>query len=302
MKFQKTICAICKSKDDYTILYKQNFKHENLNPRVFSARRLPDRIHFQIVKCNNDGLIRSNPVIKELDLPDLYKKSKFTYDDEIENLTKSYMESLRPILKNLSKNVKILEVGCGNGFILEKLHKIGYENVYGVEPSIDAVRKADKSIRRNISVNILKKDIYRASNFDFIFFFQTFDHIPDPNNFLEICNNYLKKGGYLLAFNHNVDSLSSLLLKEKSPIIDIEHPYLYNFETMKQIFEKNGFIAKRVYSPSNFVSIKHLLELLPLPLKLKQLVMNSKKPFIKKILVRTVNIKLGNLCLIARKI
>lgn len=302
MKFQKTICAICNSNGDYTILYKQSFKHENLNPQIFSARRLPDRIHFQIVKCKNDGLIRSNPVIKELNFPDLYKKSKFTYDDEIENLTKSYMKNLHPILKNLSKNAKILEVGCGNGFILEKLYKIGYENVYGIEPSIDAVRKAEKTTRGNISVNILKKGIYKPGVFDFIFFFQTFDHIPEPNNFLEICNNYLKNGGYLLAFNHNVNSLSSLLLKEKSPIIDIEHPYLYNFATMKQVFEKNGFITERVYSPSNLVSIRHLLKLLPLPFELKQLVISSKKPFIKKILAKSINIKLGNLCLIARKI
>src|SRR3989338_2807763 len=127
MKLIKTNCPICNKKNDYVILYKQNFKGSDLNPQVFSARRLPDRVHFQIVKCKNDNLIRSNPVIKELNLPSLYKKSKFTYDEEIENLTATYMKSLRPVLNRLGKKAKILEIGCGNGFVLEKLYQSGYK-------------------------------------------------------------------------------------------------------------------------------------------------------------------------------
>ena len=92
MKLTKTACVLCNKINDYNILYRQNFKAADLNPKIFSARRLPDRVHFQIVKCKNDGLIRSNPVIRGLDLPELYKKSKFTYDTEIENLTKSYLK------------------------------------------------------------------------------------------------------------------------------------------------------------------------------------------------------------------
>ncbi len=302
MKFLKTNCAICNSKNNYDIVYKQNFKYSDLNPKIFSARRLPDRVHFQIVKCKKDGLIRSNPVIKELNLPYLYKKSKFTYDAEVNNLIKSYLKSLLPILKNISRKSRILEIGCGNGFVLEKLYKLGYKNVYGIEPSIDAVRKANTLIKKNISVNILKTGLYKQNTFDFIFFFQTLDHISNPNSFLKICNSYLKDGGYILAFNHNVNSFSSLLLREKSPIIDIEHPYLYNFTTVKQIFEKNGFVSERLYSPSNVVSFRHLLELFPLPLAFKQSVINSKKPLIKKFLAKSISIKLGNLCAIAKKI
>lgn len=302
MKFIKTSCAICNNKNNYNVLYKQNFKSANLNPEIFSARRLPDRIHFQIVKCKNDGLIRSNPIIKELNLPDLYKKSKFTYEKELENLTKSYLKSLRPVLNRLNKNSKILEIGCGNGFILESLYNLDFKNVYGVEPSLDAVKKANSSIKKNISISMLKKGIYKPTSFDFIFLFQTLDHIPDPNNFLKICNSYLKDGGYILAFNHNVNSFSSFLLREKSPIIDIEHPYLYNFSTVKQILEKNRFILQKVYSPYSFVSFKRLLELFPLPLTFKKSILKSKNSLIQKLLAISISLKLGNLCAIAKKI
>lgn len=302
MRFTKTNCALCNRKNDYIILYKQNFKSANLNPKIFSARRLPDRVHFQIVKCKNDGLIRSNPTSNQLDLPELYKKSKLTYDKDIENLTHSYLNSLRPVLNRLNKNSKILEIGCGNGFILEKLYRLGFKNIYGVEPSLDAVRKANNSIKKNISINMLKKGIYKTATFDFIFFFQTLDHIPEPNNFLKICNSYLKDGGFILAFNHNVNSFSSFLLREKSPIIDIEHPYLYNFSTVKQILEKNGFILQKVYSPNSYVSFKRLLELFPLSLTFKKSILKFKNPLIKKLLAISISLKLGNLCAIAKKI
>ena len=195
-----------------------------------------------------------------------------------------------------------MEVGCGNGFILEKLHKSGYKNVYGVEPSLDAVRKADSSIRKNILINILKTGLYKEGTFDFIFFFQTLDHISNPNSFLKICNSYLKNGGYILAFNHNVNSFSSILLKEKSPIIDIEHPYLYNFTTIKKLFDKNGFISENIYSPNNVVSFKHLLKLFPLPNSFKKIILNSKNHIIKNLLLKSIKLKLGNLCAIAKKI
>jgi 2-polyprenyl-3-methyl-5-hydroxy-6-metoxy-1,4-benzoquinol methylase len=302
MNLTKTNCAICNKKNDYVILYKQNFKESDLNPKIFSARRLPDQIHFQIVKCKNDGLVRSNPVIKKLNLPELYKKSKFTYSQEVRNLIESYLKCLSPILKNLNKNVKILEIGCGNGFILNKLYKMGYKNVYGVEPSTDAVNKANEIIKKNISVSILKENIYKPRIFDLIFFFQTLDHIPNPNNFLMMCNKYLKNGGSILAFNHNVNSISSLILREKSPIIDIEHTYLYSFQTMKKIFEKNGFSVQKVYSPYNKVSLNYIIKLFPMFKFFKKLLLDSKNLFIKKLLKNSINIKLGNLCLIAKKI
>ena len=53
--------------------------------------------------------------------------------------------------------------------------------------------------------------------------FQTFDHIPNPNDFLQDCLKILKKDGIIIAINHNIDSISHRILKERSPIIDIGH-------------------------------------------------------------------------------
>ncbi len=297
MKLKNVKCSICGSEKKYKILYYKNFRISDLNTEVFSARRLPDKIHYQLVKCKICGLVRSNPVADSNVLSKLYEKSLLTYDDEIKSLTSTYINSVKPILKKIPKNAKILEIGCGNGFVLEKIYKLGYKNVFGVEPSIDAVNKSSKLIKKNIKINILKPGLFEPKSFDFIFFFQTFDHIPNPNDYLKECFKILKPNGFILSFNHNIDSLSSKILGEKSPIIDIEHTCLYSPKTINVIFKKNGFKTLRIYSPKNTLSIKHLFWLMPLPRLIKLKILNSHS----KYLEQQINLKLGNICIEAQK-
>lgn len=297
MKIKHVDCPICNSSKNYKIIYKKNFKSSDINTKIFSARRIPDKIHYQLVKCNKCGLVRSTPVVNIENLSSLYEKSLLTYDDEIKNLIISYINSVKPVLQNLSKNSCLLEIGCGNGFVLEAIYKLGYKNVFGIEPSIDAVNKSNPKIRKNIITNILKPGLFKKEKFDFIFFFQTFDHIPEPNKFLKECYNLLRPGGKILSFNHDIDGLSSKILGEKSPIIDIEHTFLFNKETMNKIFQKNKFIVDKVYSPKNSLSLRHLFWLIPIPKNIKLRVLSSKNKFLDK----RVELKLGNICLEGHK-
>ena len=45
----------------------------------------------------------------------------------------------------------------------------------------------------------------------------------------------------ILCLNHNVESVSAHIMGERSPIIDIEHTYLYGPTTMRRIFQAGGF-------------------------------------------------------------
>ena len=297
IKLKHIRCAICKSDSDYRVLYNKNFKLSDLNVNTFSARRLPDKIHYQLVKCNQCELVRSTPIIEIKYLSQLYKKSLLSYDYEINNLTTTYINSVKPILNRLPKNAKILEIGCGNGFVLKAIYDLGYKNVYGIEPSNDATSKSHPKIKKNITTDILKPCLFNKESFDFIFFFQTFDHIPEPNKFLKECYYLLKRNGFILSFNHNVDSFSAKLLGEKSPIIDIEHTFLYSSKTIQAIFKKNRFIINKVYFPKNTLSIKHLFWLLPIPKKIKQKIVKSESELLNK----KINIKIGNICIEGQK-
>lgn len=77
-----------------------------------------------------------------------------------------------------------------------------------MEPSRAAVVLADKGIKRNIKVSILKPNPFKNNLFDLICCFHTLDHTINPNNFLKICYKLLKNGGLVLFIVHNTDGLS----------------------------------------------------------------------------------------------
>ncbi|KKR10294.1 MAG: hypothetical protein A3D24_02490 [Candidatus Blackburnbacteria bacterium RIFCSPHIGHO2_02_FULL_39_13] len=295
----KQVCAICGGSTPKKILYKQNFNINDINKNVFSARRLPDGVHYKIWRCLKCGLVYSSPILPESALYKLYKKSKVTYGEQIADLTKTYGYYLSELEKYNVKKERLLEIGCGSGFLLGEAKRQGYKEVYGVELSKEAVEKAPKAIRKNIKSVLLRKCLFPKNYFNVICFFQTLDHISSPGEFLKNCFDVLKPGGLVLAFNHNISSLQARILGEKSPIIDIEHTYLYNLETMTMVFEKSNFQVLCAKPSSNIYSLDYLLYLTPLPKLIKNfLVKVVDKSGISKLKFKA---RIGNMVLIAKK-
>lgn len=290
-------CPVC-SGSGHQVIYPSTVNFgKDLNIKIFSARRLPDRIHGTIIKCNRCGLVRTYEVIDDGKLSKLYANSSFTYKNLTDNLRISYGRILREAQKYLARKKNFLEIGCGNGFMLEEAKKIGFERVRGIEPSRDAIARAGKFVRSFIRQDVLRTGVFPKNSFDLIAAFQVFDHIPDPNLFLETCLTLLRPNGILVLMNHDVESLSAKVLGERSPIIDIEHTYLYSQKTIGSILKKNGFKVRKIYSPPAVFSIRYFLRLLPLPKIIKKVIENSKF----KLFDLNINIEPGNLCAIAAK-
>jgi SAM-dependent methyltransferase len=299
VELHSTYCAICGTESNATELYPANFDLQAFNPIVFSARRLPDRIHYRVAKCNTCGLVRSDPISDPEVLAQLYAQSTFDYDDEVANLKLIYGYYLNKLTDYGVKKGALLEIGCGNGFFLEEALAQGYATVRGVEPSVVAVAKASKQVYPYIICNIMRPLLFEQEQFDVICMFQVFDHIPDPGSLLAECLRILKPGGLMLCLNHNMDAVSARILKNHSPIIDIEHTYLYSQTTMPRLFVKHGFQVKQVGPAYNSYTLYYLVRLVPLPTGLKNIVLTLLKGnLIGRI---RLSVPLGNLYLIAQK-
>lgn len=290
-------CPICKNEGNYKIIYKANFKTSLINKLTFSARRLPDGIHYQIVKCKLDNLVRSTPIIDPSKISSFYQESLMNYDENIACLKQTYLDVVKPILTGLNYDDKILEIGCGNGFLLEELYQLGFKNVFGLELSKDAINKAKSGIKEKIKLGTLNKNSFKSNQFSLILIFQTFDHIIDTNLFLQNCHKILKKGGIICIYNHNINSFSARFLREKSPIIDIEHTFFFSPKTLSILLKKNRFTVTKSFLPLNWLTIKQLIWLLPLPKVVKDRLICLKSNW----LGLKLHLPLGNLCVIAIK-
>ena len=200
-------CAICGSNKHVRVLYKASFNEKELNSTIYSARRLPDKIHYKIVKCYKCGLIFSSPILPPNKIFNFYRDSICTYNAQIPYLIKTYMKLFKLSAKHVPKNPKVLEIGCGNAFFLDALYKKGVKKVYGVEPSSTMVREAPKHIRENILVEVFKKNQFSKDSFDIVACFHTLDHMIDPNEVLTEIYRILRPGGTVLMVIHDTDGL-----------------------------------------------------------------------------------------------
>jgi len=291
--------VICNTEGNAVEVYPTNLDLQAFNPSVFSARRLPDRIHYRMMRCNSCGLVRSDPVADSEILAQLYEQSTFDYGDEVANLQLTYGRYLAKLAAHGARKGSLLEIGCGNGFFLEEALRQGYVTVQGVEPSSEAVARAAPHVRPHISCSMMRPGLFEADQFDVICMFQVFDHIPDPDKLLDECFRVLKPGGLILGLNHNIEAVSARLLGERSPIIDVEHMYLYSPTTMGHIFTEHRFRVMQVGSVTNDYTVRYLARLMPLPGLLKSFVLAlfGKTP-LGRIQLR---VPLGNLYIVGKK-
>ena len=294
------ICAICGEKQQIKTLYPPTFDRKNVSKNTYSARRLPDKVHYRIVKCLRCSLIFSSPIISLKEISKFYKDSLCNYEDQIPYLIKTYLNIIKNIWNKVPKNPKVLEVGCGNGFFLKALLDSKFtKNIFGVEPSSKMVLEADSSLRNKIKISIFKSNMFAKESFDLILCFHTLDHMYDPNEFIRNSYSMLKRNGYVIIVVHDTEGLSVKLFGENSAIFDIEHIYLFNKRTLKLLFTRNKFNVVKIFNLINNYPLRYWITMSGIPLPLKKIA----NFFIGILGISriTLSIPAGNIGIIAKK-
>jgi len=264
-QLEPTACALCETFDNADEIYASTFEPSALRPAVFSARRIPDRTHFRFVRCRDCGLVRSDPVVNRDVLDALYREASFDYAEETDALRATYGRYLRRVVALGAPRGALLDIGCGNGFMLEEALRLGFERVCGVEPAQAAVAAASPAVIDEIVTSLLVPGLFEHESFDVVTLFQTLDHLPNPGDVLAEVVELLRPGGFLLCLNHDVRAVSARILGEHSPIFDIEHTYLYDQATLRRLLEKHGLVVVRHGPVLNRYSLRYVAQLLPLP-------------------------------------
>lgn len=297
----RDLACLCGNRNDVRVVYEQNFNEAMLSPEVFTARGKhdygKDHWHYRIVRCRRCGQLFSTPILELERIASLYRESPQAYTEEGANIVRSYLRPLRRWIDLLPTRNSAVEIGCGHGAVLGALRDIGFEQVTGVEPSEDAVRRADDDIRPLIRTEMFKAARFPVSSVDLVCAFQVLDHFADPVNILGDVLSILKPGGLCYVIIHNERALQVKLLGERSPIIDVSHVYYFNPETLRRTFERTGFEVLDLMNIWNAYSLRTWLRMLPVPgkdLLLRSLERSSLGAL-------TLSIPAGNIGLIARK-
>lgn len=295
---QKKVCPICESDKSSKIVYEKKLPIDLENPN-FAGRKDPDGYRYQMQRCEKCTLLYASEIYDEEYSNKLYNESSFEYSAELDGLTKSYSETLKEGIKLLENSKEnFLEIGCGNGFMLQEALKLGFKNVKGIEPSKDAISCADDKIKNFIQHGIFDENHIENEKYDLVFIAMIIEHVVDSNKFLESIYNVLKPGGVVICICHNERHFLAKILKENHPIINDEHVAVFNEKALNLIFKKNKFLDVKVRNLKNYYSLGYWLKMMPIPVIIKNLLNKTIMLFLKKLII---GFKAGNQYLIAKK-
>ena len=145
------------------------------------------------------------------------------------------MRSLRPL--RLRPETRVLDVGCGAGLLIFELAELGYRQVLGIDPFIDAERRYDNGAR------VLKMGLDDVTGgWDVVMFHHSFEHLPDPAAALRRTHALLVAGGHCLLRVPTVSSWAWQHYGVDWVQLDApRHLYLFARESITQLAAATGF-------------------------------------------------------------
>jgi 2-polyprenyl-3-methyl-5-hydroxy-6-metoxy-1,4-benzoquinol methylase len=150
-----------------------------------------NKLRNKIIHENGDQNALNHNKIENLDK---YFK-KFNYTD-----LKRYIKFSNSLKKTLNKfdvqfsNKRILDIGCGPGFVIKSLLKnSNFKEVMCVDSSKVAIQKLKEIFpeAKTMILNIVEDDFANLIDFDVIFCTEVIEHIPDYENVLEKIKNLM---------------------------------------------------------------------------------------------------------------
>lgn len=157
------------------------------------------------------------------------------------------------------KKSRILDIGCGMGFLMLTLKKLGYQNVKGIEISKE---QADSCLRKNLDVTLTDDSISTLTAnqewFDIIFCMDVLEHIPINQQipFVSAIFAALKPGGKFVCTVPNANST----LASRWRYIDWTHVTSFTEHSIDFLLKNTGFEKTDIRPSDPFVEEKTLLQ------------------------------------------
>jgi len=160
--------------------------------------------------------------------------------------TPMYDDFIRMFLAGRSGT--LLDMGCGLGFFLARIRRLGTWEPHGCEISPAAARYArERNHLRHVVCSRLQELDAPGGAFDIITMWDVLDHMLSPDPLLQRCHALLRGGGICFIRTPNVTvqlaraRLSRALNRPSKGLQAREHLHHYSKSSIRMLLQRNGF-------------------------------------------------------------
>lgn len=163
----------------------------------------------------------------------------------ISSIWKSYDYLYLPLISSLPKDIGILELGCGRGYMLEYLKNHGFSNLKGIdisEEQIEISQKKGFEVKVADAIEYLEKD---TAKYKLIFALDFVEHFHKEELFplFESIFKNLDEGGLLIMHTPN----GQAIISSKMIYGDLTHLTIFTPVSAEQILRNIGFKEIKFY-------------------------------------------------------
>ena len=153
-----------------------------------------------------------------------------------------------------SKDIFILDAGCGGGYMVNRIYEAGYKNIFGFDVSESGIKIAKenyKNIRNNFFVHngydkTLPKNV--PGKYDLIISSEVIEHLYNPKVYLENINSWLNTNGILILTTPYHGYLKNIIIvllnrfdKHFDPFWIGGHIKFFSIKSLNKLFQLSGF-------------------------------------------------------------
>ena len=156
---------------------------------------------------------------------------------------------IKSLFDKKDPKLKLLDAGCGSGFMLSALHEY-YEEGYGIDMSPEAIKFGEQFTKAKLMIGNAEKLDFKDAEFDCIVSTDAFEHIPDDNAAMREAHRVLKPGGFIIIYTPSEEGILSKTewvelyhQSEKSYLLDQRY---YTIESLSDLASSAGFSIEYV--------------------------------------------------------
>jgi SAM-dependent methyltransferase len=218
---------------------------------LFGARDYISGDRFKIELCENCGIAFTRPRPAPSELPKYYPPEYYgggtgRFPGLVERCQRAlYGHRAVAVQEMLGRKGKVLDIGCGPGFLLREFRAHGWD-VLGTEFSEESAAHARKTLNLPVSVGDIASLKFEADRFDAVIMWHVLEHMTDPQGTVAEVTRLLRPGGVFLCAVPNFGSFEAGFAGDKWFHLDVpRHLHHFTLEALTTLLAVFGFTIER---------------------------------------------------------